>query len=41
MGHLGWEVDFSRLYIGRRVQAVFKEDRQGNMMDIEYFKPLY
>jgi uncharacterized OB-fold protein len=41
IGHLLGEVDFSRLYIGLRLQAVFKEDRQGNMMDIKYFKPLY
>jgi uncharacterized OB-fold protein len=41
IGHLLGEVDFSRLHVGMRVQAVFKEDRQGNMMDINYFKPLY
>jgi hypothetical protein len=26
--------------IGMRVQAVFKEERQGNMLDILYFKPV-
>jgi uncharacterized OB-fold protein len=26
--------------IGMRLQAVFKEDRQGNMLDISYFKPV-
>lgn len=41
IGHLLGEVDFSRLQVGMRVQAVFKEDRQGNMLDIKYFKPLY
>jgi uncharacterized OB-fold protein len=40
IGHLLGEVDFSRLHIGMRVQAVFKEQRQGNMLDIKYFKPL-
>jgi hypothetical protein len=25
--------------IGMRLQAVFKEDRQGNMLDISYFQP--
>ena len=41
IGHLLGEVDFSRLHVGMRVQAVFKEQRQGNMLDIKYFKPLY
>lgn len=41
IGHFLGEVDYSRLHIGMRVQAVFKEDRQGNMMDIKYFRPLY
>jgi len=41
IGHLLGEVAFSDLHVGMRMQAVFKEDRQGNMLDIEYFKPLY
>jgi uncharacterized OB-fold protein len=28
------------LSIGMRVEAVFKEERAGNMLDIKYFKPL-
>jgi hypothetical protein len=33
-------VDFEDIRIGMRVQAVFKEKREGNMLDIKYFKPL-
>jgi len=28
------------LRIGMRVQAVFKEERAGSILDIKYFKPL-
>lgn len=38
--HLLGEVDPERLKIGMRVKAVFREERQGNIMDIRYFKPL-
>jgi len=38
--HLLGEVDFDQLRIGMRVQAVFKEEREGNILDIKYFKPL-
>ncbi len=38
--HLLGEVDFEQLRIGMRVQAVFKEEREGNILDIKYFKPL-
>lgn len=34
------EVDFDQLKIGMKVQAVFKEERVGNILDIKYFKPL-
>jgi hypothetical protein len=33
-------VDPKKLKIGMRVQAVFKEKREGNMLDIKYFQPL-
>jgi len=38
--HLLGEVDFKQLRIGMRVQAVFKEERVGSILDIKYFKPL-
>jgi len=40
LAHVVSEVDYERLRIGLRVQAVFKEDRKGNMLDIAYFKPI-
>jgi hypothetical protein len=38
--HLLGEVDLEQLRIGMRVQAVFKKQRKGNILDIKYFKPL-
>ena len=38
--HLISEVNWQDLKIGMRVQAVFKEKRQGNILDIKYFKPI-
>jgi len=38
--HLIGEVDWQDLRIGMRVQAVFKEERQGNILDIKYFRPI-
>jgi uncharacterized OB-fold protein len=38
--HLLGEVDFDQLRIGMKVQTVFKEERVGDILDIEYFKPL-
>ena len=34
------EADFGDVHIGMRVKPVFAEERQGNIMDIKYFKPL-
>jgi len=36
------EVDFEKVYIGMSVEAVFKtkKDREGNILDIKYFKPI-
>lgn len=38
--HLLGEVASSKLKVGLRVQAVFKEKREGSILDIKYFKPL-
>lgn len=37
--HLLGEVDPGDLKIGLRVEAVFKEERIGSILDIKYFKP--
>ena len=33
------EVDFDKITIGMKVEPVFKEKREGNMLDIKYFRP--
>jgi uncharacterized OB-fold protein len=38
--HLLGGVDAEQLRIGMRVEAVFKEEREGSILDIKYFKPL-
>jgi len=38
--HMLGEVDPEQLRIGMRVRAVFKEEREGSILDIKYFKPL-
>lgn len=38
--HLIAGVDPEKVTIGMKVQAVFKEKREGNMLDIKYFRPL-
>jgi uncharacterized OB-fold protein len=37
--HFLSEVDFSQVKIGMRVQAVFRENREGHILDIKYFRP--
>jgi uncharacterized OB-fold protein len=37
--HLLGEVRPEEIAIGMRVQAVFREERKGNILDIAYFKP--
>lgn len=37
--HLLGEVSQEDIRIGMRVQAVFKDQRKGNILDIAYFKP--
>lgn len=38
--HMLGEVDLENIKIGMRVEAVFNEKRQGNILDIKYFRPL-
>jgi len=38
--HMLGGVEPEQLQIGMRVQAVFKEERKGSILDIRYFKPL-
>ena len=38
--HLLGGVDLGEITAGMRMQAVFREKRQGNYLDIEYFRPL-
>lgn len=37
--HFLGEVDFDKIKIGMKVKPVFKDEREGNMLDIKYFKP--
>ncbi|MFW9949468.1 MAG: Zn-ribbon domain-containing OB-fold protein [Candidatus Thorarchaeota archaeon] len=36
--HFVDETDYSKLKVGQRVEAVFKEEREGNIGDIMYYK---
>lgn len=38
IAHLLGEVDFDKLTIGMRLEAVFADERKGNIHDIKYFK---
>jgi len=38
--HLLGGMDVNEFRVGMRMQAVFREKRQGNYLDIEYFRPL-
>ena len=38
--HMLGGVDIEHLHIGMRVQAVFRKERTGSILDIQYFKPL-
>jgi uncharacterized protein len=40
LAHLVGGMKGQEPWIGMRLQAVFKEDRQGNMLDISYFQPV-
>lgn len=38
--HLIGEVEFKDIYNGMRVEAIFSEEPQGNLLDIKYFRPV-
>lgn len=38
--HYLGEVEFSQVKTGMRVAAVFRENREGHILDIQYFKPI-
>ncbi len=38
--HIIGETNPSQVHIGMRVEAVFKEQREGNILDLKYFRPL-
>lgn len=38
--HLLGGIEVGSFQVGMRMQAVFREKRQGNYLDIEYFRPL-
>ena len=38
--HLLGEVEMDSIRVGMRVKAVFRDVREGNYLDIRYFKPL-
>jgi uncharacterized protein len=40
MVHMIGEAKVSDLKAGMKVQAVFKDERKGNILDIKYFKPV-
>lgn len=40
MPHFLAGIDFDDIYIGLRVEAVFAQERQGNILDIRYFEPV-
>ena len=38
--HLLGEMDLNEISMGMRVEPVFREERQGNILDIKYFRPI-
>lgn len=38
--HLLREVELDEIRVGMRVQAIFRETRQGDYLDIKYFRPI-
>jgi uncharacterized OB-fold protein len=40
MTHMVGDIDLDHIEVGMRVQAVFREIREGNYKDIKYFRPL-
>ncbi len=39
LAHFLGEVDLDKIKIGMRLEPVFKEEREGSILDIDYFKP--
>ncbi len=39
MAHILGEVDLDKIEVGMRLEPVFKEEREGSILDIDYFKP--
>ena len=39
--HLLGEVNFDEIKSGMRIEAVFKDERTGDIMDIRYFRPVH
>ncbi len=39
LAHILGEVDLDKIKIGMRLEPVFKEEREGSIMDIDHFKP--
>ena len=39
MAHVLGEVDLDKIEVGMRLEPVFKEEREGSILDIDYFKP--
>ena len=37
--HMLGEVDLDKIKVGMRLEPVFKEQREGSILDIDYFKP--
>jgi len=38
--HMIGEADFESLRVGMRVEAVYREERKGDILDIKHFRPL-
>jgi uncharacterized OB-fold protein len=38
--HMLGGVDLDKIKVGMRVEPVFKEEREGSFLDIDYFKPI-
>jgi uncharacterized OB-fold protein len=39
MAHILGEVDLDKIKVGMRLEPVFKEEREGSILDIAHFKP--
>jgi uncharacterized OB-fold protein len=39
MAHVLGDVDLDKIKVGMRLEPVFKEEREGSILDIDHFKP--